>query len=66
MDFGQFEFKLDQPLVPASVMCGKYRPAPVLCLLGINLNGMARLFTVTGLQQAYLPTPLTSLVYLFF
>ena len=39
-------------LVPASVMCGKYRPDHILCRLGFNFDGAARLFTVPGLSMA--------------
>ena len=52
VDQGKFEFKPDRPLVPA-----KYRPDSILCQLGFNFDGAARLFTVPGLSQACLTYP---------
>ena len=38
--------RTEPTLVPASVMCGKYWPDPILCMLGFNFDGAAGLFTV--------------------
>ena len=40
---------MKRPLVAALVTGGKYQPNPVLCQLGFNFDGVARLFTVPGL-----------------
>ena len=41
--YGQFEFEPDQPLVPALVMHGKYRPNPILCQVSLNFDDVPRL-----------------------
>ena len=61
---GQFEFELNLPHVPALVTHGEYWPYPVLCQLGFNFVGAARLFTVPGLSSTYLTYPLLRLVWI--
>ena len=45
VDWGQFEFKPDRPLVPALVTHAEYHH-PISA--GFNFDGAARLFTVPG------------------
>ena len=50
VNLSQFEFEPDQPIVPAIVTRGMYRPDPILCRLGLNFDGAVRLFAVPGLS----------------
>ena len=56
VDQGQFKFEPDRHLVPAFVTRGKYRPEPILCWLGYNFDGTARLLQYSACHRPIRPT----------